>query len=368
MKVVAYVHPDRVGGTETGVAKHIREMVVGLYRRPGIELKLMAPRKDWEYGERRATPYPFAGLPRINLPGRRKWLEKVWAVVNAPAVDRWCPGADWVYCPMEAYVPTRKARLAVTAHGMEWFEPDAPWYADCHRERARWRFKFGPVLRKEDALILAVSGFMKQRLVELFGVRPERVEVVGNGVEPAFFAAADTPVPEGGPRYVLVVGGLQTVKGGDRTLAVAEELRRRGSDIQVWAIGSVAPRSKAGRTTRKSAGSGSSARARGCQTCCGSRSRCRSCPGTSRSASRRRRRWPPARRRLSRRTGAPGGRRQGRGGGRRRRPGRSRRRHHCRGRRQGVVRRPHRAGSERAKELTWDRCVDRLLAALGRPA
>jgi glycosyltransferase involved in cell wall biosynthesis len=237
MKVVAYVHPDRVGGTETGVAKHIREMILGLHHRPGIDLMLMAPRKDWQYGERRATPYPFDGLPRINLPGRRKWLEKVWAAVNAPAVDRWCPGADWVYCPMEAYVPVRKPRLAVTAHGMEWFEPDAPWYADCHRERARWRFKFGPVLRKEDALILAVSEFMKRRLVELFGVRPERVEVVGNGVEPAFFAAADTPVPEGGPRYVLVVGGLQTVKGGDRTLAVADELRRRGSDVQVWVIG-----------------------------------------------------------------------------------------------------------------------------------
>jgi glycosyltransferase involved in cell wall biosynthesis len=238
LRVAAYVHPDRVGAPETGVAKHIRHMVLGLSQRPGIDLSILTARQDWAAGLLRVNPHPFAALPRTELPGGRGWLERTWALLNMPAADRWCPGADWVYCPMETYVPTRRARLAVTAHGMEWFEPDAPWYRSVWRHRLRWQLRFGPVIRNTKVLILAVSEFMKSRLVQLFGVNPHRVEVVGNGVEPVFFAAAEqAPPPQADRPYVIVVGGLHDVKGGDRTLAAADELRRRDSDIEIRIVG-----------------------------------------------------------------------------------------------------------------------------------
>lgn len=241
MRVVAYVHPDRVGHPETGVAKHIRSMVLGLSTRPGVALSVMAPRKDWIAGERRISPHPFTHIPRIELPGSRKWLEKAWAVLGMPAADRWCSGTDWVYCPMEAYVPTRRARLAVTVHCLNWFEPELPWHASAGRERARWRMRVGRAFRRDDVLILAVSEFLKGRIVELFGLRPERIAVVGNGVEEAYFQAGEGPPPPPGPQYLLVVGGLSLRKGGDKVLQVADALQARGSALEIWVAGESEP-------------------------------------------------------------------------------------------------------------------------------
>ena len=57
-----------------------------------------------------------------------------------PKAERWCPDADWVYSPADAFVATRKARLAVTIHDIEVFETDLPWSdTPKHKKfRRRW--------------------------------------------------------------------------------------------------------------------------------------------------------------------------------------------------------------------------------------
>jgi glycosyltransferase involved in cell wall biosynthesis len=142
---------------------------------------------------------------------------------------------------MEAYVPTRRARLAITVHCLNWFEPELPWYAAAGRDRARWRVRIGRAFRRDDVLILAVSEFLKGRLVELFGLKPERIVVVGNGVEDAYFQAGEGPPPPPGPQYLLVVGGLSLRKGGDKILQVADALQARGSALEIWVAGESQP-------------------------------------------------------------------------------------------------------------------------------
>jgi glycosyltransferase involved in cell wall biosynthesis len=242
MHIAAYVNPLTVGRVETGVSKHVRNMVRELARRPGVTLTLLSPRREWARALRQDAAHPFAGLPAALLPGRRSWLEKAWSLVGGPAADRWCRGADWVYCPMEAYVPTARARLAVTVHCMNWFEPDLPWYPAAAADRRRWRLKLRRAFRRDDVLILAVSEFLKGRLADLFDIRPERIAVVGNGVEDAYYRVggagrADPP----GAKYLLVVGGLTQRKGGAATLRVARALRDRGSDLEVWVAGASEP-------------------------------------------------------------------------------------------------------------------------------
>ena len=190
----------------------------------------------------RVHPHPFAGLRRNELPGSRAWLEKLWGVFNFPAADRWCPGTEWVYCPMEAYVPTQRARLAVTVHCLNWYDPDVPWYDAMAGERARWRLRIGRAFRRDDVLILAVSEFLKSRIVDLFGMRPERIAVVYNGVEEEYFRTGDAaPEPLAGKPYLLVVGGLTMRKGGAYVVKLADDLRARDSDLEIWVAGASEP-------------------------------------------------------------------------------------------------------------------------------
>src|SRR5690606_37819708 len=118
----------------------------------------------------------------------RAVMERAWTLLNRPPVERWNRDADWVYNPTETYVPTRRAQQAVTIHGLYWFEPDLPWYnnRDYDRTRRHWRVKMRPILNRAD-LLLTVSEFSKARTVELLGADPDRIAVVGNGVEPIFY-------------------------------------------------------------------------------------------------------------------------------------------------------------------------------------
>ena len=240
MNLAAYVNPLTVGRVETGVSKHVRNLVLQLARRSDIGLTLLSPRKEWSTAMAADAGHPFAGLPVALMPGRRSWLEKAWSLIDAPAADRWCRSADWVYCPMEAYVATARARLAVTVHCMNWFEPELPWHDAVAAERSRWRLKLRRAFGRDDVLILAVSEFLKGRLVELFNIRPERIAVVGNGVEQAYYDIGAGPAAPPG-RYLLVVGGLTQRKGGAVTLKVAAALRERGSDLEIRVVGASEP-------------------------------------------------------------------------------------------------------------------------------
>ena len=72
-----------------------------------VELSVLAPRRDWAAAFGADDRHPFRDLPLVQLPGHRPWLERVWALCDLPAADRWSP-ADWVYCPMDVYVPTSR--------------------------------------------------------------------------------------------------------------------------------------------------------------------------------------------------------------------------------------------------------------------
>ena len=242
LRVAVYLHPSRVGPGETGVGKHIKAMTGELASRPGVAARVLAPAGDWRGLRVRDPAHPLLTLPADRYWAPRAVVEKVWSVAGFPPAEWWAGPADWVYCPAEAYVPTRVARLAVTVHCMNWFEPALPWYAASRGERNRWRVRLWRAYRRPDVLVLTVSEFLKGRLVELFGIRPERIAVVGNGVEAAYYAAADAapgPAPE--RPYLLVVGGLTRRKGGDRVLRVADLLRDRGAATQVWVAGRSEP-------------------------------------------------------------------------------------------------------------------------------
>ena len=240
LRVAAYIRP--LGFVNpTGVGKHQIHMVSSLAAAPGVELSLLASRPEFEdAGD--SVPTALRELPLTAVGLGRRTLEGMWALGSFAPVERWCGPLDWVYCPFEIFAPTRRARLAVTIHCVNWFEEDLPWYGDpaVRRTRRRLRPRFQRIVEEAD-LVLTVSEFLKGRLCELFGAVPNKVAVVGNGAEGEFFAAGKEAPPLAESRtpspYALVVAALESRKGAEYVLDFARVLRRVEPEARVVIAG-----------------------------------------------------------------------------------------------------------------------------------
>ena len=234
---------------QTGVGKHISQMVDGLSRIQGNQLSVLAARD--QAGHHRAGSLSF--LPAHILPLPWKVAEAVWTLTGHPVADRWVGGdahrvplqagtPDWIYCPKNDFIPIRKSRVAVTIHGAHELDPQFPQSKSfaARLNRARRRASYQRMLRQAD-LVLTVSEFLKEQMMAWFGVPEEKFRVVGNGVEQEFFDAANQSRGVSGQAadrpFVLCVGGLNELDGGDRILKVAALLQRRQPDLRILVAG-----------------------------------------------------------------------------------------------------------------------------------
>jgi glycosyltransferase involved in cell wall biosynthesis len=234
MRITAYIHPKRTLPRATGVTKHFVHMVRGLAELPDVQLQQLTARRELDSSGRMEGSL-LRDLPTVGHPGSRRLMEKLWAIFNAPKVDRWIGPTDWIYCPAEAYVASR-ARQAITIHATYFFEPGL--VPQQNRGFLTWFGQlFRCIVRRAD-LLLTVSQFMRGRLVELFNADPAKIVVVGNGVEDAYFGRGAQPSgfdPQN--PYLLLVGGLTYIKGADYVLAAARALRAAGSPIKILVAG-----------------------------------------------------------------------------------------------------------------------------------
>jgi glycosyltransferase involved in cell wall biosynthesis len=226
----------------TGVTKHIHRMVLGLAADRSNRVSVLAARDQVDAQRRVPAGNMLSELPTTVMPWSWKPAEALWTVFGRPYADEWCRDADWVYCPKNDFIPLRNARVAVTVHGAAELDPDigrslAPGAV---MERWRRRTSYRRML-DQAAVIFTVSEFLKAQMVEWFGVKPERICVVGNGVEEEYFRAADLPRGLSGEPvdhpFVLAVGGLNYLDGGDRIVLLARLLGRRMPDFRILVAG-----------------------------------------------------------------------------------------------------------------------------------
>jgi len=239
MNIVSYIHPVSTYVPCTGIGKHINQMLLGLNDRDEIALKLLFS-QQWLTPNRQLDPLsPLSPLPFTTFPTTENSTERTWKLVGLPRMDKYIPdGTDWLYAPMQTYIPVTKCPVAVTLHDIQAFEPNLPWSRTWQH---RWfAYKWGRWVRKaltDCRVVFTVSEFSKQRMVDLLGADPKQIEVIGNGVDFAFFeiakvdpASLDRPIEA---PYIVIVGGLRQKKGADYVLAVAKILRQRKSDLQI---------------------------------------------------------------------------------------------------------------------------------------
>jgi glycosyltransferase involved in cell wall biosynthesis len=180
--------------TRAGTARHVRGLLTALRDRPGLELELLA----------------YGGPGRLSSVVR----DVYW---YPAAVRRRAKGLDVFHCttfrgPVRSPVPT-----VLTVHDLAILRAPEAF--------PRWHRLYGTaglrrVLRAADAIV-AVSEFTRREVVELAGVRKERVRVVPNGVDPVF--TPDGPRAEGD--YVLAVATLEPRKNLERAVEAAREAR-----------------------------------------------------------------------------------------------------------------------------------------------
>jgi glycosyltransferase involved in cell wall biosynthesis len=226
-------------------------MVHGLAVRPGFQVSVLAARSQLDRGVAIGGVSSLAGLPVQPLPLSNRTARMLWAVSPWPAIDRFCPGYDWIYSPQELWAPAKRARTAVTIHGITWFEKglsgrDSVW---ARFDRARLGWFFRQVCDAAD-LVLPVSRYVEAFLITEFGLDPRKSLVIGNGVDDCFFAAGDAPAAHDRDR-LLVVGGLNDWDGAAHVLALADLLARELPEVAIDVAGTLdEPRYVAAATAR----------------------------------------------------------------------------------------------------------------------
>ena len=226
IKLLAYVHLRNIHRS-TGAGRVARQLVEHLAVRDDLRLHILADRKD------HAAVLPSVGAPWRDFAyhtfrSDTSRQQARWFAFGSPSAESYWPEADVVFCTGEAYVPTKRARLVVTAHDAAYFEPQA------HRrdrafwsQRLKWKLLFGRLSRRAD-LIHTVSQFSADRLAHFFPALAPRIRVVHNAVTPHFFGSPGEQgrafVQEQGllnRPFLLIPGGLHFRKNADLILSVA---------------------------------------------------------------------------------------------------------------------------------------------------
>lgn len=227
--------------TPTGVGKHIVRMVEGLWKSRICDLSIIATSDQTCLSHKYSFEDAEPRLTISSLPLKWKLAEAFWTVFNGPSVDKYCGDVEWIYCPRNDFIPLKKIRYAVTIHGARELDPIMPRLAGIKNtvNRIRRRLSYRRIVDRAD-LILVVSQFLKNQVIEWFHAEPSKVVVVGNGVDQVYFDAGDqrSDMSRGNEsKFLLCVGGLNTLDGGDDVVQVAQSLSKRLPDVRIAVAG-----------------------------------------------------------------------------------------------------------------------------------
>ncbi len=223
MNLLSYVHLRNIYRS-TGVGRVSRELTEHFARSPGVTLHVLADPQD------HAKIVPAVGAPWDHfqyhfIASETSRQQLRWILTNRPSAEQYWPDVDLVHCTAESFVPVRKARLAVTCHDAQHFEPSAHrpsvWLM---KQRLKWRLLFARLDREADMLQM-ISQFAADRTAHFFPSLRDRLRVVPNAASESFFQEPTvkgmTVLDRLGVRdrqYVLVPGGLQFRKNADLIL------------------------------------------------------------------------------------------------------------------------------------------------------
>ena len=170
----------------TGVTRHALAQLDRLLARPDrARVTVVSGRISepdglafWEALRDRSDP------PRLReLPLSTRTLLRAWRLVPWPPIETLIGRHDWIYCPSEYFVPSRKCRRAVTSHDI---------LQDIRYGSASRRELLGFALGTADR-VLSVSKFNTDQLLHYYPECSGKVAYVPNGADDLFFDPTTEP-------------------------------------------------------------------------------------------------------------------------------------------------------------------------------
>jgi glycosyltransferase involved in cell wall biosynthesis len=247
VNIISYIHPIRTYLPCTGAGRHINNTLLGLAAQENIKLELLCSHQWLQLDGKLDPRSPLRDIPLKTFPLPENFTERLWKLTQFPKMDKYLSAnTDWLFTPMETYIPVSSCPVAVTIYDLQAFETHLPW---SNTRQHRWfRYKWSQWIYKaltNYRVIFTISEFSKRRMIELLGADANKIVVVGCGVEQPFYDIANiNPVdlerPVNNP-YTFVIGGLRLRKGADFVLDVAKGLLDANSDIQIVVAGDSEP-------------------------------------------------------------------------------------------------------------------------------
>jgi glycosyltransferase involved in cell wall biosynthesis len=236
VNVLAYVHLRNIHNS-TGAGRVARQLTEHLAVRKDVNLQILADAGDREHilplVQKPWTDYQYKTFASDTSRQQARWF-----ALNSPRAESYWPEAQIVFCTGESYVPTKRAKLVVTAHDAAYFETGAHLQNMAFwKQKIKWTMLFHKLAGTVD-MFHTVSEFSAGRLGHFFPSIASRIRVVPNAVAPHFFES----VPATGRQYlrdvgladrpfILIPGGLHYRKNADLILAACPGLFREFPDL-----------------------------------------------------------------------------------------------------------------------------------------
>lgn len=221
-----------------GYGRHLRALLsaaVALDRRHSYRLIVDFEPSEGDFPPGSEVIWVRSGTPAVRAArsnGRRSAAD-LWSMSRALAA----PDLDCLLFPtVYSFVPVvTKAFKIVAIHDL--IPEKYPQYVfPTAAGRLNWRLKSLAARRQAD-LILTVSEFSRRQILEHFGEKPERVQVVGEAPDPVFRVLEG--VPKAANRLLVYVGGFSPHKNLEGLLEAFEQVAARPGmqDVRLALVG-----------------------------------------------------------------------------------------------------------------------------------
>lgn len=163
----------------------------------------------------RAMPKLPANFRILNINLPNKIMEFLWQNLNWPSLDYFFTDCDFVFKPHFLGAPVKNKPLVLTIYDLSFYH-DSKWFTSLDRETMLKHFKENIAKAK---LILTISKYTKNDLINNFKVDPNKIVVTYLGVDDIFKQKEDTVKSRevlekyniNGP-YILYLGTLEPRK------------------------------------------------------------------------------------------------------------------------------------------------------------
>jgi glycosyltransferase involved in cell wall biosynthesis len=214
--------------TRTGVGAFISEVLPRLPR-AAVDVCSFAYTRIYLDEFKAAVPAGIT-VPARAIPART--TRQLWKRFDWPPIEYWTGTIDVVHGPNFVVPPTRGAAQLVTVHDLT--PVHHPEYCDANT------VQYPQLIRRalrRGAHVHAVSQFVADEVMEVFGVLPDRVHVVHNGVSDVTPCDARAGRAFVGERYVLALGTIEPRKNLAALVRAFDEVAATDPDVKLVVAG-----------------------------------------------------------------------------------------------------------------------------------